>query len=144
MNDIIDLTPKTDKIFPNAVVALKGILSGFTIMGIVVKVHPPGTLMTDPTGEEREWRGRMPIIDAVTVERRKIDESEFSPFEAVQPRDVIKIGKGYFSKTEGDILVVQKIPWAVDIERAPNFKLLPPMIVARSPRYLVVGEVRAG
>jgi hypothetical protein len=120
LSSIVDVHMK-----PGAVVILKGVIVGMTLSAVVYKIHPPGTVMTDPVGEERVWMGKLPIIDAVAV----VPKAQSVDLDA--PPD----------PNEGDITILQKIAYGPDIEAVSNLKNLPNAILQISPRYYVVGEM---
>ena len=126
---LIDLAGKqladSSRVFPGAIVVLKGITRGAVIPGLVTRVWEPDILMTDVDGEEVAWDGRLPIIDAIIVQAAIEGDLE----------DAVR------SRSRGEPLHVSKVPWAGDVERRASWKGLPPLIVATAPRYIVVGEI---
>lgn len=133
---VIDLSGyvmSRDKVFPGAVVALKGIVRGKVLSALVLKIHPADVEMTDPSGELVAWNGRMPVIDVIAVDRKVVLANE---------PGAVEVGNGaWFSETEGEPIHIEKIPWAGDIERRASWKGLPHMITEMAPRYIVIGEM---
>lgn len=117
-----------DRVFPGAVVILKGIVRGKVIPGLVTKIHPPDVLVTDAIGDERPWNGRLPVIDVVAVDAKLID-SAFS--------------NASVSTTEGEVIMITKIASDGDVRRNArnNIRPIPMAIVESSPRYLPIGKL---
>lgn len=116
-----ELSPSVVKI--GIVVMLRGILDKKVYPALIYRIHPSPKMMTDPMGEEREWNGRFPIIDAVVVMPAKDQNGEMTRNDA------------------GEFVMVQNLPWDGDITGGVAWQRLPAFMKQQSPRYVVIGEM---
>lgn len=118
------------KVFPGAVVVLRGLRQRGTVAGLVLRVHPRDVRMTDVDGDEITWTGQMPVIDVLIVDPEIVDETA-----------LLKEPAQRLSRTAGNPVHISKVPWAADVERRASWKGLPHFITSQAVRYVVVGEL---
>jgi hypothetical protein len=118
------------KVFPGAVVVIRGLRQRGAVAGLVLRVHPDDIMMTDVDGDEITWTGQMPILDVLIVDPDIVDET-----------GVLQQPKQRLSRTNGTPVHLAKVPWAADIERRASWKGLPHFITSQAVRYVIVGEL---
>jgi hypothetical protein len=122
---LIEVVPQRAKVYPGAVVSIRGVIPGKVIPGLVHRVYPMDVKMTAPDGTKRPWTGKMPIIDIVVVDRIPDETSS-------KPRFVPDLG---------EIKIVEKIGHISDIERQAQLAGTPDFFMKTIPRYIVIGEM---
>lgn len=109
-------------LYPGSVVVVQGTVLGAAVPGLVARVYGDEERATGGGGEMVAYPGERPFVDVMVIHRRPSEDPEV--------------------EGEVEVLHIRKLAWSGDVERLGGMGGSPGGGLARSPRYVVVSELK--